>query len=852
VSTKRGTCAADEVIATPSIELYRFATSDGGTFQSDMNAHGKTNVDLVIVGTHTMCGDSTHNRVLAYYADTLVLKWTFNASFTKKVDFISDGGAIDYVNDVYYFGTNLASGASQDSLFAISTIDGSLKWSGPAGSIQNRPNFANNKLYVATTSGAVQAYGPLGDGAGNPLALWTTPAQMPGLVTRNIWFETRSGAFQGSFLALDSIGNLRAYHDTGTAASLTWTQVANNASTFTSMPAVFPLQNKAYIGKADGRIIQIDLNHGAWGADAPVAASAATVGDPTLDIQAAAGTTVDTVSVTAGTGVMATFSVNPLWASIPCGSAGVGCSCPTSASCNAAICNSDPCMILKCTGPFVASTCGGVPCFLGHCATNGGWVANGTACDDGKACTCDCSHADATGTCPTGTNLDACWQGHCSGNPVCYSGCTCANVGDPGCGSGNPTQPTAACCGVGGCINFLTDPNNCGECGKSCASGECLNGVCVGGMARCNFATAALLNTLGTSLTGADGLTYDNQSLASAGGTCNAYLSSYRTGVSSPIYEVSPTGTVTTIGNSTGADLTPLHGISVSLQGNQAFAGLVNDQANTLSPELAISVVPSAYSRSGVLPAPAKTDATAPFNDNRFDTGPVGPLFDTKNYDGATNTTRIVYYANYLAAGDLYKLSYGTSWTAAALQKGGVNITFPSRVTAMTFGKRHSNDAANGHRTLAVAFGTRIQLVDLDNGNANDVCDGVNIVNGNNDCVDLSLWVPPTGDTEGPPVKILSLAAHPFSGDFYAEVEDNHSPVNVYVLNVDPDDLSPRRQSDVDDDQHLPPSSFPIILGTGVASEGRITMGPDMSLIHIIPTVNGAPTFTSYPVTRHK
>lgn len=844
VSTRRGNCAADQVIATPSIQMYRFSNT---AFQHEMDLKGKTNVDLVIVGTHTMCGDSTHNRVIAFYSDTMTPKWTFNSNFSKKMDFITDGGPIDYTNNRIYIGTNLT--ASQNSLWALSTIDGydgmagpNPVWSGNAGSIQNRAQLAGSRLYVATTTGAIQAYDPSGDGAGNALPLWSTPGQMPGLVTRNIWFETRSGSFRGSFLALDSIGNLRAYHDGGAAATISWTQVANGGSKFTSMPAVFPSQNKAYVGKADGRILQIDLTHGAWGADAPVAAAPSTVGDPTVDAQASGATDIDTVIASAASGVVTSFSVNPVWSATPCNTGGQACTCAAGNSCKSAVCNTDPCMVLNCVGVNNITR-------IGHCAVNGAWAVDGTACDDGIACTCDCANANADGTCPATANIDKCYGGHCHGNPVCYSSCSCTSIGDPGCGTGNPTQPTASCCGIGGCVDLTSDPKNCGFCGNDCESGSCVKGVCRG-EARCNFATATTLNGQAASLTGADAIVYDNSNLQNVNGTCNAFLSSYKTGVVSPIYEVSPTGTVTTIANSSGTDFTPLNGIAVAKQGNQVFAGLINNQALTLLPELAISVVPAAYARSGVMPAPAKTAGSVPFNDNHFDAGPVGPVFDTVTYDGATNTKRNAYYANYLADGDLYGLTYATAWTAAPLQKGGTNITFPSRVTAIAFGKRRSGDSSNGHRTLAVASGVRVQLVDLDSGNANTVCDGVNLVNSTNDCVDLSLWTPPAGHTEGAPVKILSLAVHPSSGDFYAEVEDNHSPVNVFVLNIDPNDLSPRPQSEVCDDQHLPPNSFPIILGTGVAAEGRIQIAPDLSLIHVIPTVNGAPAFTSYKVTR--
>ena len=74
---------------------------------------------------------------------------------------------------------------------------------------------------------------------------------------------------------------------------------------------------------------------------------------------------------------------------------------------------------------------------------------------------------------------------------------------------------------------------------------------------------------------------------------------------------------------------------------------------------------------------------------------------------------------------------------------------------------------------------------------------------------------------------------------------------NVFILNVDPSDLTPRRGKDVCDDQNITPNNFPIIVGTGTMYEGRIQFTPDLNLIHIVPAVNGAPSFTSYVITHN-
>jgi hypothetical protein len=63
----------------------------------------------------------------------------------------------------------------------------------------------------------------------------------------------------------------------------------------------------------------------------------------------------------------------------------------------------------------------------------------------------------------------------CNGEPTPIDGQNCAACGDV-CG------PDDLCCPqTGGCVDRLTDPNNCGECGVVCSSGVCTNGECSGG-----------------------------------------------------------------------------------------------------------------------------------------------------------------------------------------------------------------------------------------------------------------------------------------------------------------------------------------------------------------------------------
>ena len=103
-------CAEDQIVATPAVQLNAFSNS---AFQLEALNSGHASDDLVYVITRNACGDTTHNRVIAYWASDLSVKWIFNDNSTNtgtsryKVDFGSDGCSIDYTTNTLYCGTFL-------------------------------------------------------------------------------------------------------------------------------------------------------------------------------------------------------------------------------------------------------------------------------------------------------------------------------------------------------------------------------------------------------------------------------------------------------------------------------------------------------------------------------------------------------------------------------------------------------------------------------------------------------------------------------------------------------------------------------------------------------------------------
>jgi hypothetical protein len=60
----------------------------------------------------------------------------------------------------------------------------------------------------------------------------------------------------------------------------------------------------------------------------------------------------------------------------------------------------------------------------------------------------------------------------------CIPNCTGTTCGADGCGGSCGSCGTGLTCCTSTCVNLATDPNNCGLCGRVCASGGCIRGQC--------------------------------------------------------------------------------------------------------------------------------------------------------------------------------------------------------------------------------------------------------------------------------------------------------------------------------------------------------------------------------------
>jgi len=311
VDIRRATCASDRLTATPAVQLYAFSNA---TFQSQIMAARGHPDDLVFVVTHNgnspvpssgCYGGDTKNRVRAYYASDLSLKWTFNSTGLYSMDYGSEGCAIDYASNRLYCGTNQGV-PGQNTLWAINSVNGAPVWTANAGSIRSRPQYGQGELYTASTDGTLRKWAPDGDGFGGGVILWAYSSGAP--LLRNPWVEFRFPLPTRVFF-VDQGGVLHGVQDRGTLGVTLWPPVsAGGGHSFVTAPAVASGLNKGYVGRDDGAIQQIDLAGGALETLALPIGTGATW-DPSIDMSSAGAPSVDRLMVPYPTGVVARFCI---------------------------------------------------------------------------------------------------------------------------------------------------------------------------------------------------------------------------------------------------------------------------------------------------------------------------------------------------------------------------------------------------------------------------------------------------------------------------------------------------------------------------------------------------------------
>lgn len=242
--TKRGGCS-DSLSAPPTIHLRRYASD---AFKS------KYTTDLVYVGTRFSSGCSgggEDNQVIAFRADTGAVEWAFNGSQTSDVDVIYGGLTLDETSDLLYVPSD-RNDPTQDSLWAIDVVTGTLAWSVNVGPVWTTPFMLGDRLYVLTTAGSIRA---LDKATGT--TLWAASNGGDPFVDDGAIIETPAG--EVFIVGINYKGGIFLVRDDGLfATSLPITLPVGVAAIPGAILPGLGAEN-LFIGADDGRIYQLDL-----------------------------------------------------------------------------------------------------------------------------------------------------------------------------------------------------------------------------------------------------------------------------------------------------------------------------------------------------------------------------------------------------------------------------------------------------------------------------------------------------------------------------------------------------------------------------------------------------------------
>jgi outer membrane protein assembly factor BamB len=239
---------------------------------SDAAFQGAFSGDVMFVGTKN---GATNNRVYALDAATGTVLWTFNASGATAMDQVTGWAWVDHATNRLIV-TTRSNGGAQPSLWALSTLDGTLQASWSLGDVTAWLGLAmDGGIYVATAGGKLYELdpasltmtwaAPFDAGAGNAIVSyvwedWGWPGRL--------FFSTQDG----HVWALDAPGG-------STTPTVAWSTAVAGASA----PLVLTQDGVLWVGGSDGQVHQLRLADGVDERQATVGDGSAAVGTPGWD-----------------------------------------------------------------------------------------------------------------------------------------------------------------------------------------------------------------------------------------------------------------------------------------------------------------------------------------------------------------------------------------------------------------------------------------------------------------------------------------------------------------------------------------------------------------------------------------
>jgi outer membrane protein assembly factor BamB len=258
---RRPTCSDDTIIGSPAVQLWDASNAAFRVAVPDD--------DLVFAVTRYECGETTDNRAYAFNGSSGTVRWIFNETGTNDLDYASEGPSVDLARNQLYFGTNRPDAApAQNTLWALSTLNGSRVWSVNHGSIRTRPQLipGTQRVCAGTLAGQLVVVDPATGALRWSMPVSPNPAAT---IERNLWAESRP-PYANQVFVVDSDGFVRAVRDPGGVGPgvVLWTSDASLR--VTTSPVASPPLGKVYVGLDNGTVHQLNLDTGADEAPADV------------------------------------------------------------------------------------------------------------------------------------------------------------------------------------------------------------------------------------------------------------------------------------------------------------------------------------------------------------------------------------------------------------------------------------------------------------------------------------------------------------------------------------------------------------------------------------------------------
>lgn len=263
---------AEQVQAPVSVQLLSFSNA---AFQATFTT------DVIFAASRN--SSTTNNKVFARKASDGTVLWTFNPDPTPPyaVDYIVGQPWVDYTRNYLYVASRAGTNGTQNSLWVINTLDGSLVASFALGHLETSPTVSSDgaTLYVgskdATNPGKLYAINL------NTLALkWTSPMSLGATNTAYInGFVWEDFTTPGRLYFSTADGNVWCVQDPGAGtppSGAVW-------KTAVAGPSSPVLIDKLYVGSSDGKLHQFNPTSGLDEKQFTVGDGTATVGDASTE-----------------------------------------------------------------------------------------------------------------------------------------------------------------------------------------------------------------------------------------------------------------------------------------------------------------------------------------------------------------------------------------------------------------------------------------------------------------------------------------------------------------------------------------------------------------------------------------